>query len=49
MHTRDKAANFSDSTFAKQAGNLLRKLTSAKTALSSKRFAHVTKSNQGLV
>jgi hypothetical protein len=51
MHSRGQAANFTDTTVAKQefALNTRRKVKCIKTTLSNKRFFHITKSNQNLV
>jgi hypothetical protein len=49
-HNRGRAANFTDTTFAKRelATKTLRKAKSVKTTLSSIRFVQITKSNQDL-
>jgi hypothetical protein len=50
-HTRGRGANFTDTTSAKRelAVNILRKVKSVKTTLSSTRFVQITKSSQDLV
>jgi hypothetical protein len=50
-HSRGRAANFIDTTFAKRewAVNSLRKVKSVKTTLSDTRFFQITKSHQDLV
>jgi hypothetical protein len=50
-HIRGRAANFTDTTFAKWelAVNTLREVKSVKATLSNTRFVQITKSNQDLL
>jgi hypothetical protein len=51
MHNCGRAANFTDTTFAKPelAVNTLLKVKSVKTTLSNTHFVQITKSNQDQV